>query len=111
MMRLKTECELAKRELSEKMNTEIAIEPLVDGENYKCILTRIQFEELCEELFAKIIPIVERVLIDSKLEKSDIHEVVLVGGSTRMPKIQTMLKKYFPRSELNKSINPDEAVA
>merc|ERR1712153_233333 len=89
----------------------IECETLADGEDYNTNISRAKFEELCEALFKKCMPPVENVLKDSKIGKSEINEIVLVGGSTRIPKIQTMLQDMFNGKSLNKSINPDEAVA
>lgn len=84
---------------------------MAENEDFNMIITRAKFEELCLEMFKKCIPPVESVLKDSGMSKNQINEVVLVGGSTRIPKVQELLKDYFGGKELNKSINPDEAVA
>jgi len=109
--RLRTQCERAKRTLSSSTQTIIEIDSLMDGEDYSTVLTRAKFESLCGSLFQNCLKPVDQVLKDSKLSKMDIDEVVLVGGSTRIPKIQELLKNYFNGKELCKSINPDEAVA
>lgn len=111
MRRLRTQCEKAKRILSSAVNVAIECEALADGQDYNCNLSRAKFEELNLDLFKKCIPPVENVLKDSGLSKDQVHEVVLVGGSTRIPKIQQMIKDFFNGKEPNKSINPDEAVA
>lgn len=109
--RLRTQCERAKRILSSANQSSIELDALADNEDFNCTITRAKFEELCLDLFKKCIPPVEQVLKDSGMSKNQIHEVVLVGGSTRIPKVQELLKDYFNGKELNKSINPDEAVA
>ena len=111
LRRLRTQCEKAKRLLSSATTAPIECETLADGEDFNTNISRAKFEELCEDLFKKCMPPVENVLKDSKIGKSEIHEIVLVGGSTRIPKIQTMLSDFFNGKSLNKSINPDEAVA
>jgi len=109
--RLRTACERAKRTLSSSAQASIEIDSLHEGVDFYTSITRARFEELNQDLFRNCIAPVERVLKDSKLDKKAIHEVVLVGGSTRIPKVQDMLKEFFNGKELNKSINPDEAVA
>lgn len=109
--RLRTACERAKRTLSSTAQTTIELDSLYDGIDFNTSITRARFEELCMDLFKSSIDTVEKVLIDSGLSKSDIHDVVLVGGTTRIPKIQTLLSDYFNGKELCKSVNPDEAVA
>jgi len=109
--RLRTQCEKAKRILSSAHQAEIECETLAEGEDFNCSITRAKFEELCIDLFRKCMPPVEMVLKDADVGKGQIHEVVLVGGSTRVPKIQTMLSDFFNGKTLNRSINPDEAVA
>lgn len=111
MRRLRTACERAKRTLSTTAQTSIEIDSLFDGIDYFSSITRARFEELCNDLFRDTIKPVERVLQDAKMAKSGIHEIVLVGGSTRIPKIQQLLSEFFNGKELCKSINPDEAVA
>jgi len=109
--RLRTACERAKRTLSSSAQASIEIDSLYEGIDFYTSITRARFEELNQDLFRKCISPVEQVLRDSKLDKKQIHEVVLVGGSTRIPKVQQMLQEFFNGKELNKSINPDEAVA
>ena len=111
MRRLRTQCEKAKRILSAAVTAPIECEALAEGDDYNTNITRAKFEELCMDLFRQCMPPVENVLKDSELSKGQVHEVVLVGGSTRIPKIQTMLSDFFNGKTLNKSINPDEAVA
>ena len=111
LRRLRTACERAKRTLSSAVTSQIEIDALADGKDFNISLTRAKFEDLCIDLFRKCMEPVEKALKDSKLSKAQIHEVVLVGGSTRVPKIQDMLSELFNGKTLNKSINPDEAVA
>ena len=109
--RLRTACERAKRTLSASAQASIEIDSLFEGIDFYTSVTRARFEELCADLFRGTMEPVERALRDAKFDKSDIHEIVLVGGSTRIPKIQKLLQDLFNGKELNKSINPDEAVA
>lgn len=109
--RLRTACERAKRTLSTSAQASIEIDSLFDGHDFYTKITRARFEELCTDLFRSTIEPVEKVLIDSGLDKKSIDEIVLVGGSTRIPKIQQLLSNFFNGKELCKSINPDEAVA
>ena len=111
MRRLRTACERAKRTLSSSTNAVIEIDSLDQGEDFNSSITRARFEELCSTEFRKCMEPVERVLRDSKISKNKINEVVLVGGSTRIPKVQKLLSDFFNDKELCKSINPDEAVA
>ncbi|ORX84562.1 70 kDa heat shock protein 2 [Basidiobolus meristosporus CBS 931.73] len=111
LRRLRTACERAKRTLSSAAQTSIEIDSLFEGIDFYTSLTRARFEELCQDLFRSTMDPVEKVLRDSKIDKSNVHEIVLVGGSTRIPKIQKLVSDYFNGKEPNKSINPDEAVA
>ncbi|KAJ3412679.1 70-kilodalton heat shock protein [Chytridiales sp. JEL 0842] len=111
LRRLRTACERAKRTLSSAAQTTIEIDSLFDGVDFYTSITRARFEELCQDLFRGTIDPVEKVLRDSKIDKSAVHEIVLVGGSTRIPKVQKLVSDYFNGKEPNKSINPDEAVA
>ena len=111
LRRLRTACERAKRALSSAAQTSIEIDSLFEGTDFYSSITRAKFEELCADLFKSCLRPVESVLNDSKIEKRAITEVVLVGGSTRIPKIQAMVSDFFGGKDLNKSINPDEAVA
>ena len=111
MRRLRTACEAAKRTLSSSTVANIEIDSLYDGIDFASSITRAKFENLCDDIFKRTMAPVEQVLRDSKLSKSQIHEIVLVGGSTRVPKIQQLLTEYFNGKELCKSINPDECVA
>ena len=109
--RLRTACERAKRILSSSTQASIEIDSLYEGLDFYTSITRAKFENLCDDLFKKTIKPVEQVLLDAKLSKNQVHEVVLVGGSTRIPKLQEMLKTFFNGKELCKNINPDECVA
>jgi L1 cell adhesion molecule like protein len=111
MRRLRTQCERAKRTLSAAARANIEVDSLYDGIDFASSITRARFEDLCMHYFRQCLEPVTKVLQDSKFSKSDIHDVVLVGGSTRIPKIQDMIKSYFNGKEPCKSINPDEAVA
>lgn len=111
LRRLKSACERSKRILSSSAQTSVELESLMEGHDLYSSITRAKFEDLCMPLFRKTIDYIEKVLTDAKLSKSDIHEIVLVGGSTRIPKLQSMISGHFGGKELNKSINPDEAVA
>ena len=109
--RLRSSCERAKRTLSSSSNATIDVESLADGIDFSYQITRARFEALCADIFKKVISPVERVLRDASISKSDIHEIIMVGGTTRIPKVQSMLRDFFNGKELNHSINPDECVA
>lgn len=109
--KLRTACEKAKKELSLSHRTVIEIDSLYDGEDFNLDISRAKFDELCSQDFAKITELLDEVLADSKRSKSEIDEIVLVGGSTRIPKIQTIISEYFNNKKLNKELHPDEAVA
>ena len=111
LRRLRTACERAKRILSSSTEAAVEIDALYDGIDFYSKITRARFEEMCSDLFRSCLEPVEKALRDAKMDKSSIHEVVLVGGSTRVPRIQKLLQDFFNGKELNKSINPDEAVA
>ncbi|KAI9305150.1 hsp71-like protein [Cunninghamella echinulata] len=111
LRRLRTACERAKRTLSSSAQTTLEIDSLFEGIDYYTSLTRARFEELNQDLFRSTLDPVEKVLKDAKMDKSQIHDIVLVGGSTRIPKIQKLVSDFFNGKELNKSIHPDEAVA
>lgn len=111
LQKLKGEVEKAKRDLSSVIQVKITIEGLIDGIDFDETLTRARLEELCADLFKKTMVPVQTVLDDSGMKKSDIDEVVLVGGSTRIPKVQALIKEFFNGKEPNRGINPDEAVA
>jgi L1 cell adhesion molecule like protein len=111
LRRLRTACERAKRTLSSSSQASIEIDSLHEGVDFYSTITRARFEELCADLFRSTLEPVEKALRDAKMDKASIHEIVLVGGSTRIPKVQKLLQDFFNGKELNKSINPDEAVA
>jgi len=111
LRRLRTACERAKRTLSSSSQASIEIDSLHEGIDFYSTITRARFEELNADLFRSTLEPVEKALRDAKMDKSHIHEIVLVGGSTRIPKVQKLLQDFFNGKELNKSINPDEAVA
>mmetsp|Transcript_16201 Transcript_16201/g.34192 ORF Transcript_16201/g.34192 Transcript_16201/m.34192 type:complete len:658 (+) Transcript_16201:136-2109(+) len=111
LRRLRTACERAKRTLSSSTQAHIEIDSLFDGIDFNSTITRARFEDLCMDYFKKCMDPCEKVLRDSKISKNQVDEVVLVGGSTRIPKIQSMLAEFFNGKEPCKSINPDEAVA
>merc|ERR1711922_126034 len=109
--RLRTACERAKRTLSASAQANIEIDSLFEGDDFYTSITRARFEELCSDLFRGTLQPVEKALRDAKMDKSSTHDIVLVGGSTRIPQVQKLLSDFFNGKELNKSINPDEAVA
>ena len=109
--RLRTACERAKRTLSSATTANIEVDQLYEGIDFYTSITRARFEELNIDLFKSTIAPVERVLTDGKIDKNGVDEVVLIGGSSRIPKVQQLLQDFFNGKELNKSINPDEAVA
>merc|ERR1711970_485027 len=111
LRRLRTACERAKRTLSSSTQASIEIDSLYEGIDFYTSITRARFEELCSDLFRGTLEPVEKSLRDAKMDKSAIHDIVLVGGSTRIPKIQKLISDFFNGKDLNKSINPDEAVA
>ena len=111
LRRLRTACERAKRTLSSSSQASIEIDSLYEGIDLYTSITRARFEELCSDLFRGTLDPVEKALRDAKMDKAAVNEIVLVGGSTRIPKIQKLLQDFFNGKELNKSINPDEAVA
>lgn len=111
LRRLRTACERAKRTLSSSTQASIEIDSLFEGIDYYTSITRARFEELNADLFRSTMEPVEKSIRDAKMDKAAIHDIVLVGGSTRIPKVQKLLQDFFNGKELNKSINPDEAVA
>jgi molecular chaperone DnaK (HSP70) len=110
IQRLRKQCEMAKRTLSTQTTATIDCEALANGEDFSTTISRAKFEELNVDLFKKTMTPVTQVLKDSGMSKNDVDQIILVGGSTRIPKIQSMLSEFFGGKELNKSINPDEAV-
>ena len=111
MRRLRTACERAKRTLSSSASASIEVDSLYEGIDFYTSITRAKFESLCEDLFRSCLDPVDKVIRDAKVDKSSVDEVVLVGGSSRIPKVQSLLSNYFNGKELSKAINPDEAVA
>uniref|UniRef100_A0A8D2JY90 Heat shock 70 kDa protein 6 n=1 Tax=Theropithecus gelada TaxID=9565 RepID=A0A8D2JY90_THEGE len=111
LRRLRTACEPAKRTLSSSTQATLEIDSLFEGVDFYTSITRVRFEELCSDLFRSTLEPVEKGLRDANLDKAQIHDVVLVGGSTHIPKVQKLLQDFFSGKELDKSINPDEAVA
>ncbi|KAG8955962.1 70-kilodalton heat shock protein [Tulasnella sp. 424] len=111
LRRLRTACERAKRTLSSAAQTPIEIDSLYDGIDFYTSITRARFEELCQDLFCSTLDPVEKVLRDSKIDKSAVNDIVLVGGSTRIPRIIKLVSDFFNGKEPNRSINPEEAVA
>jgi len=111
LRRLRTQCERAKRTLSSSTQATIEIDSLFEGIDFSCTLSRARFEELNMDYFRNSMGPVEKVLRDSGIDKKNVHEIVLVGGSTRIPKVQSLLQEFFNGKEPNRSINPDEAVA
>ncbi|XP_072300364.1 heat shock 70 kDa protein 1-like [Eucyclogobius newberryi] len=111
LRRLRTACERAKRTLSSSSQASIEIDSLFEGQDFYTSITRARFEELCADLFRGTLEPVEKALRDAKMDKGQIQDIVLVGGSTRIPKVQKLLQDFFNGRDLNKSINPDEAVA
>ncbi len=111
LKRLKAQCERLKKTLSSSTTATLEIDSLYEGIDFSATLSRARFEEICNDIFVKTMEPVDKVLADAKIDKSQVHEVVLVGGSTRIPKIQKLLSDYFNGKVLNKSVNPDEVVA
>jgi heat shock 70kDa protein 1/2/6/8 len=111
MRRLRTVCENAKRTLSSSAQACLEIDSLHEGIDFNSTISRAKFEQLCDHLFKRCMDPIEHVIRDSKLDKSKIDEIVMVGGTTRIPKFQTLVSQYFNGKELNKSVNPDEVVA
>ena len=109
--RLRTVAERAKRILSTSTQATLEVDGILDGQDLNLVLSRAKFESICESIFRKAMEPVQQAMQDAKMSKADIHDIVLVGGSTRIPKIQQLLKDYFGGKELCQSINPDEAVA
>ena len=111
LRRLRTACEKAKRTLSSATQASIEVDSLSEGADFQIVLTRAKFESLCEQFFKRCIAPLDGLLKDAKMSKDQIHEIVMVGGSSRIPKIREMLTSYFGGKKLNDSVNPDEAVA
>ena len=111
LRRLRTACERAKRTLSSTTQAQIEVDSLSEGSDFQVMLTRAKFESLCESFFKRTLAPLDGLLKDAKMGKEQIHEIVMVGGSSRIPKIREMLMAYFNGKKLNDSVNPDEAVA
>lgn len=111
LRRLRSACERAKRTLSSVPQTTVEVDSLYNGEDFYATITRARFEDINSEMFKSTIQPVEKVLKDAKMPRDKVDDIVLVGGSTRIPKIQSLVSEYFGGRQLNKSINPDEAVA
>ncbi len=111
LRRLRTACERAKRILSTATQTSVEVDSLYEGKDLNVTITRAKFESLCDSLFQKCITPVDQVLRDAKISKDQVHEVVMVGGSSRIPRVRELLTSYFNGKKLNDSVNPDEAVA
>ena len=111
LKRLLNACEAAKRTLSSSTSANIEIDSLFDGDDFSIKISRAKFDELCRDIFHKTLEPVTKVLQDAKMSKSEVDEIILVGGSTRIPKIQELLVEFFNGKKLCKSVNPDEAVA
>jgi heat shock protein 1/8 len=111
LKRLNIAAEKAKKTLSSSTTTTIEVESLLDGVDYNTSLSRAKFEQLADKVFTRTLEPLDRLLKDAKMSKGDIHEIVLVGGTTRIPRVQELLSNYFNGKQLNKSLNPDEAVA
>ena len=111
LRRLRTSCERAKHTLSNATQASIEIDALVDGIDLNIVITRAKFENLCDAAFKRTIAPLDQVLRDAKMSKDDIHEIVMVGGSTRIPKIRELVSSFFNGKKLNDSVHPDEAVA
>jgi L1 cell adhesion molecule like protein len=111
LKRLNIAAEKAKKTLSASTTTAIEVESLLDGVDYNVSLTRAKFEQLADKVFTRTLEPLDRLLKDAKMSKGDIHEIVLVGGTTRIPRVQELLSNYFNGKPLNKSLNPDEAIA
>lgn len=111
LRRLRTACERAKRSLSSATQASVEIDSLAEGVDFQTVITRAKFEALCEPFFRRTVAPLDQLLRDAKLDKSQIHEIVMVGGSSRIPRIRQLLMDYFNGKKLNDSVNPDEAVA
>ena len=109
--RIRTSCERAKRVLSSATQTTIEIDGLAEGLDFQTTITRAKFEQLCDSIFRRTVAPLDQLLKDAKLSKDQIHEIVMVGGSSRIPRIRQLLQEYFNGKKLNDSVNPDEAVA
>lgn len=111
LRRLRTACERAKRTLSSATQSTVEIDSLMEGVDFQTTITRAKFEQLCESVFRRTVAPLDQLLKDARLSKDEIHEIVMVGGSTRIPRIRQLVMDYFNGKKLNDSVNPDEAVA
>lgn len=111
LRRLRTACERAKRTLSSATQATVEIDSLMEGVDFQTIISRAKFEQLCEPVFRRTVAPLDQLLRDAGLSKDQIHEIVMVGGSTRIPRIRSLVMEYFNGKKLNDSVNPDEAVA
>jgi L1 cell adhesion molecule like protein len=111
LRRLRTACERAKRNLSSATQSVVEIDSLMEGQDFQTTMSRAKFEQLCEPVFRRTVAPLDQLLKDAHLSKEDIHEIVMVGGSTRIPRIRQLVMDYFNGKKLNDSVNPDEAVA
>jgi heat shock protein 1/8 len=111
LRRLRTSCERMKRTLSSATQGSVEIDSLADGNDFSTTVTRAKFEQLCEPIFRRTVAPLDGLLRDAKMDKGQIHEIIMVGGSTRVPKIRQYVQEYFNGKKLNDSVNPDEAVA
>jgi len=111
LRRLRTACERAKRTLSSATQATVEVDSLAEGHDFQTVLTRAKFESMCESFFRRTVAPLDGLLRDAKLDKSQIHEIIMVGGSSRIPKIRDLVSSYFNGKKLNDSVNPDEAVA
>jgi heat shock 70kDa protein 1/2/6/8 len=111
LRRLRTACEKAKRGLSSATQASVEIDSLADGVDFQTTITRAKFESMCESYFRRTVAPLDGLLRDAKMDKNDVHEIIMVGGSSRIPKIRDLVSSYFNGKKLNDSVNPDEAVA
>jgi L1 cell adhesion molecule like protein len=111
LRRLRTACERAKRTLSSATQATVEVDSLAEGHDFQTVLTRAKFESMCESFFRRTVAPLDGLLRDAKLDKSQVHEIIMVGGSSRIPKIRELVSSYFNGKKLNDSVNPDEAVA
>jgi len=111
LRRLRTACERAKRALSSATQATVEVDSMAEGHDYQTTITRAKFESLCEAFFRRTVAPLDNLLRDAKLDKSQIHEIIMVGGSSRIPKVRQLVSEYFNGKKLNDSVNPDEAVA
>jgi L1 cell adhesion molecule like protein len=111
LRRLRTACEKAKRGLSSATQASVEIDSLSEGVDFQTTITRAKFESMCESYFRRTVAPLDGLLKDAKMDKNDIHEIIMVGGSSRIPKIRDLVSSYFNGKKLNDSVNPDEAVA